>query len=40
VSKIEAGERRVDVIELREICSLLGIPLQKFVQEFEKALQS
>ena len=39
VSKIEAGERRLDVIELREVCNVLGIPLQKFVQEFEKALQ-
>jgi transcriptional regulator with XRE-family HTH domain len=40
VSKIEAGERRLDVIELREVCNILGISLPKFVQEFEKALQS
>jgi transcriptional regulator with XRE-family HTH domain len=40
VSKIEAGERRLDIIELREVCSALGIPLLKFVQEFEKALQT
>lgn len=40
VSKVEAGERRLDIIELREVCSALGIPLMKFVQEFEKRLQS
>ena len=38
VSKIESGERRIDLIELREICLALGSNLQEFVFKFEKAL--
>jgi transcriptional regulator with XRE-family HTH domain len=38
VSKYESGERRLDVIELRQICGILGISLAKFVEKFEKAL--
>ena len=36
VSKYESGERRLDLIELREICRVIGIPLVAFVQRFEK----
>jgi transcriptional regulator with XRE-family HTH domain len=35
VSKIETGERRVDIVELELICKALGISLTKFVQKFE-----
>lgn len=35
VSKYEIGERRIDVIELREVCGSLGITLKAFVTEFE-----
>lgn len=38
ISKIESGERRIDLIELREICIALGSNLQEFTNEFEKAL--
>ena len=37
-SKIESGERRIDLIELREICIALGSNLKEFINEFEKAL--
>ena len=36
VSKIETGERRLDLVELRLICKVLKIPLEEFVREFEK----
>jgi transcriptional regulator with XRE-family HTH domain len=37
VSKIESGERLVDLIELKEICDALGISLTGFTRAFEKA---
>jgi transcriptional regulator with XRE-family HTH domain len=39
VSYYESGARRLDLLELRQVCQALGIPLTKFVQRFEKALQ-
>lgn len=39
VSKYEAGERRLDLIELRELCQALGISLQELVRRFEDSLQ-
>jgi transcriptional regulator with XRE-family HTH domain len=39
ISKIESGERRIDVIELGEICIALGSNLKEFINEFEKALE-
>ncbi len=36
VSKYESGERRVDLVELRQICRALGISLGDFVRRFEK----
>jgi DNA-binding XRE family transcriptional regulator len=40
VSKYENGERRLDVVELREICHALEITLPVFINRFEKVLQS
>ena len=40
ISKIESGERRVDVLELREICKAVGITLEGFVRKLEKSLKS
>jgi transcriptional regulator with XRE-family HTH domain len=36
VSKYESGERRLDLLELRQICEAVGMPLNKFVQLFEQ----
>ncbi|MDE1962913.1 MAG: helix-turn-helix transcriptional regulator [Xanthomonadaceae bacterium] len=35
VSKYESGERRLDLVELAELCPVLGLSLSKFVDEFE-----
>jgi transcriptional regulator with XRE-family HTH domain len=35
VSRYESGERRLDLIELREVCRALGINLNDLVREFE-----
>lgn len=39
VSYYESGARRLFLLELRQVCGILGISLSKFVREFEKALQ-
>lgn len=38
VSKYESGERRLDLIELRQICKVLRISLGEFVRRFEKEI--
>jgi transcriptional regulator with XRE-family HTH domain len=38
VSKYESGERRLDILELREVCQVLGIPLPEFIRRLEEAL--
>jgi transcriptional regulator with XRE-family HTH domain len=35
VSKYESGERRLDLLELRQICEAAGMSLTKFVRIFE-----
>jgi transcriptional regulator with XRE-family HTH domain len=40
VSKIETGQRKVDIIELREICSHLNITLKEFVTRLEKEIKT
>ena len=35
VSKYESGERRLDLLELRQICEAIGISLSEFVRRFE-----
>ena len=39
VSKYETGERRLDLLELREVCEALGISLTTFARRFEKTLR-
>lgn len=38
ISKIERGERRIDIVELKKICEGVGMTLSQFVAEFEKRL--
>ena len=38
VSKYESGERRLDVLELREVCRVLGLSLSEFVLRLERGL--
>jgi transcriptional regulator with XRE-family HTH domain len=39
VSKIERGERRLDVVQLRTILGVLGIRLADFVEQFEGEME-
>jgi ribosome-binding protein aMBF1 (putative translation factor) len=36
VSKYESGERRLDILELREVCKAIGIELLTFIRKLEK----
>ena len=38
VSKYESGERRLDVLELRDVCQALGTTLIKFAKMLEELL--
>jgi transcriptional regulator with XRE-family HTH domain len=38
VSKVESGERRLDVLEARELCVVLGLTLVDFAKLLERAL--
>lgn len=38
VSKYESGERRVDLLETREICVAIGVSLIDFVRQLERSL--
>ena len=39
VSKYESGERRLDVLELREVCKAVGISLRVFAARLEDSLK-
>lgn len=38
VSDYERGERRLDLIELKQVCDALGVPLDEFVRQFLQAV--
>ena len=38
VSKYESGERRLGVLEVREVCTALGMTLGEFIVRLETAL--
>lgn len=35
VSRYECGERRLDILELRQICRILGISLGEFIRKLD-----
>jgi transcriptional regulator with XRE-family HTH domain len=39
VSRYESGQRRLDVLEVREICQVVGITLEGFAKRLEGALK-
>jgi transcriptional regulator with XRE-family HTH domain len=36
VSKFESGERRLDILELRQVCRALDLSLAEFIRRLEK----
>lgn len=39
VSKYEVGERRLDILEIRQLCKLFGLSLLSFVELLENRLE-
>ena len=39
ISKCERGERRLDVVELRQFCVAMGVEADVFMQRLEEAIQ-
>jgi transcriptional regulator with XRE-family HTH domain len=39
VSKCERGERRIDVIELREFCYAMGVSFNEFTKSLDRQLK-
>lgn len=40
VSKYESGERRLDLLELHQVCKAAGISLAEFVKRFEASREA
>jgi transcriptional regulator with XRE-family HTH domain len=40
ISKVERGERRLDVVELRAFCRALKIPFPAFVNKLHRAISA
>lgn len=40
MSDVESGTRRLDVVQLRDLCAVLGITLIELVLELEKAIDA
>jgi transcriptional regulator with XRE-family HTH domain len=38
VSKYESGARRLDLLELKDVCDAVGVDLADFINRFEQAL--
>jgi transcriptional regulator with XRE-family HTH domain len=38
VSKIERGDRRLDIVQLRTVCQVFGLSLLEFVEQLEADL--
>lgn len=39
VSKYESGERRLDLLELRQICQAVDLTLEELVRRFEESIR-
>ena len=39
ISRYESGQRRLDLLEVREVCQAIGITLEDFVRKLEKGLK-
>jgi len=39
MSDVERGSRRLDIMQLRDLCEVIGIELSALVLDFEKALR-
>ena len=40
ISKYESGERRLDILELREVCQVIGLDFVAFIRRLDKDLNS
>jgi transcriptional regulator with XRE-family HTH domain len=40
MSDVETGSRRLDIVQLRDLCKVLGVDLQDLIIEFEKSLSA
>ncbi|WP_348748391.1 helix-turn-helix domain-containing protein [Pseudomonas rhodesiae] len=40
MSDVENGTRRLDIVQLRDLCTVLGVGLQDLIAEFEKSLSA
>jgi transcriptional regulator with XRE-family HTH domain len=40
VNKLETGERRMDVVQLRDFCEALEIDFVRFIGDYEAAIQT
>ena len=38
ISDVERGQRRLDLVQLRDLCAVLGVPLGQLVNDFEQAV--
>lgn len=38
LSDVETGQRRLDLVQLNDLCRALGIPLSRLVRAFEKGV--
>jgi transcriptional regulator with XRE-family HTH domain len=38
ISKYESGDRRLDILQLRQVCNAIGISLEEFIRKLEDSL--
>ena len=39
ISKYEQGQKRLDIVEIRRLCTVLGVSLTEFASEYETRLK-